>query len=83
MKRKSTVLERKLMNENGEWESVAKIVERLQKKGFPEDRIQMWLVGLDVDYLARCPHLKTVALNEDGYAGVFCSECGKQLEKEV
>ncbi len=79
---KSTVLERKLMNENGKWESVAKIVERLQKEGFPENRIQMWLVGLDVDYLARCPHKKTVAINENGNAGVFCASCGKKLEEE-
>ena len=77
---KSTVLERKLMNEKGEWESVPKMVERFQKDGVPENRIQMWLCGLDVDYLARCPHKQTVALNEEGHAGIFCCNCGKQLE---
>jgi len=29
-----------------------------------------------------CFHPKTVALNEEGHAGVFCPDCGKQLEKE-
>ena len=29
-----------------------------------------------------CEHPKTVCVNEEGSAGVFCSDCGKQLEKE-
>ena len=29
-----------------------------------------------------CQHKKTVAINEEGYAGVYCSDCGEQLEKE-
>ena len=29
-----------------------------------------------------CNHLKTVCLNEEGNAGVFCVDCGEQLEKE-
>jgi len=28
----------------------------------------------------QCPHDKTVALNEDGCAGVFCLECGERIE---
>ena len=30
----------------------------------------------------KCPHKKTVALNEEGNAGIFCVDCGEQLEKE-
>lgn len=29
-----------------------------------------------------CPHKKTVAINEEGHAGVYCVDCGEQLEKE-
>ena len=29
-----------------------------------------------------CEHPKTVCINEEGNAGVFCAECGEQLEKE-
>ena len=29
-----------------------------------------------------CQHKVTIALNEEGYAGVYCSDCGEQLEKE-
>jgi len=29
-----------------------------------------------------CPHKKTVAINEEGHAGVYCADCGEQLEKE-
>ncbi len=29
-----------------------------------------------------CQHKATVAINEEGYAGVYCSDCGEQLEKE-
>ena len=29
-----------------------------------------------------CPHKKTVAINEEGHAGVYYSDCGEQLEKE-
>lgn len=29
-----------------------------------------------------CQHKKTVAINEEGHAGVYCPKCGKQLEKE-
>jgi len=32
--------------------------------------------------LDKCPHKKTVAINEEGHAGVFCVDCGEQLEKE-
>ena len=31
---------------------------------------------------SKCQHKVTIALNEEGYAGVYCSGCGKQLEKE-
>ena len=30
----------------------------------------------------KCQHKKTVAINEEGYTGVFCVDCGKQLKKE-
>ena len=30
----------------------------------------------------KCPHKKTIAINEEGHAGVYCSDCGEQLEKE-
>jgi len=30
----------------------------------------------------KCPHKKTVAINEEGHAGVYCTDCGEQLEKE-
>ncbi len=29
-----------------------------------------------------CQHKKTVAINEEGHAGVYCADCGEQLEKE-
>ena len=29
-----------------------------------------------------CEHPKTVCINEEGAAGVFCSDCHEQLEKE-
>jgi len=29
-----------------------------------------------------CQHKKTVAINEEGNAGVYCTDCGEQLEKE-
>jgi len=29
-----------------------------------------------------CDHKKTVCLNEEGNAGIFCADCGEQLEKE-
>lgn len=32
--------------------------------------------------VAKCPHKKTVAINEEGHAGVYCVNCGEQLEKE-
>lgn len=28
----------------------------------------------------KCPHKKTVALNEEGHAGVYCSDCGEKIE---
>ena len=30
----------------------------------------------------KCPHKKTVILNEEGYAGKFCVDCGEQLSHE-
>jgi len=29
-----------------------------------------------------CPHKHTVAINEQGHAGVYCVDCGKRLERE-
>ena len=28
----------------------------------------------------KCPHKKTVAINEEGHAGVYCVFCGEKLE---
>lgn len=33
--------------------------------------------------LKRCPHKNTVALNEEGNAGVYCSDCGEKVSDEV
>ena len=30
----------------------------------------------------KCPHIITVAINEEGHAGVYCVDCGEQIEKE-
>ena len=32
--------------------------------------------------VVKCSHKKTVTINEEGHAGIFCSECGEQLAKE-
>ena len=29
---------------------------------------------------SKCPHKKTVAINEEGHAGIYCSDCGEKLE---
>jgi len=31
---------------------------------------------------SKCQHKKTVAINEEGHAGIYCVDCGEQLEKE-
>ncbi len=31
---------------------------------------------------AKCPHKTTVALNEEGNAGIFCVDCGVKLSNE-
>ena len=30
----------------------------------------------------KCQHKHTVAINEEGYAGIYCLGCDEQLEKE-
>lgn len=30
----------------------------------------------------KCPHKSTVALNEEGNAGIYCSDCGAKLSNE-
>ena len=30
----------------------------------------------------KCPHKSTVALNEEGNAGIFCVDCGKKISNE-
>jgi len=37
---------------------------------------------LRMEEMANCPHKHTVALNEEGHAGVYCVDCNEQLEKE-
>jgi len=37
---------------------------------------------LRMEEQAECPHKKTVAINEEGHAGVYCSDCGEQVERE-
>jgi len=32
--------------------------------------------------IPKCSHKKTVAINEEGHAGVYCVDCGEQLERE-
>ena len=32
--------------------------------------------------IIKCLHINIVAINEEGYAGVYCTDCGEQLEKE-
>lgn len=27
-----------------------------------------------------CPHIITVAINEEGHAGVYCNSCGEKVE---
>jgi len=29
-----------------------------------------------------CQHQETVAINEEGFAGVYCVDCGEQIERE-
>ena len=29
---------------------------------------------------AKCLHKKTVAINEEGHAGIYCVDCGEKLE---
>jgi len=37
----------------------------------------------DINYpIPECQHKKTVAINEEGYAGVYCVDCGEQLSHE-
>lgn len=31
---------------------------------------------------AKCPHKATVALNEEGHAGIYCSDCGEKISGE-
>ena len=30
----------------------------------------------------KCQHKVTIAINEEGYAGIYCVDCDEQLEKE-
>ena len=30
----------------------------------------------------KCPHKSTVALNEEGNAGIYCSDCGEKISGE-
>ena len=39
-------------------------------------------VGINKEVELKCQHKKTVAINEEGHAGIYCTDCGKQLEKE-
>jgi len=37
----------------------------------------------DINYpIPKCKHKKTVILNEEGHAGIFCVNCGEQLSHE-
>ena len=53
---------------------------------YPEKNSKLIMKSLEqikhVIQTAPCLHDKTIAINEEGNAGVFCAECGEQLEKE-
>lgn len=52
----------------------------------PLGRLAPYVLGLALKSkphkVKRCLHKKTVCINEEGNAGVFCVDCGEQLEKE-
>ena len=44
-----------------------------------ERRAYTQICQLIVKY-GKCPHKKTVCMNEEGNAGVFCTNCGEKIE---
>lgn len=63
--------------EEWDWKTITKEeLEKVRKvaRSFKEE----WLAQKE----AKCKHKNTVAINEEGHAGIFCSDCGKKLEDE-
>jgi len=48
----------------------------------PPKKAQKSLNKVGINKALKCQHKKTVAINEEGHAGVFCVDCGEQIEKE-
>ena len=48
----------------------------------PSKKAQESLSKVGINKALKCPHKKTIAINEEGHAGVYCTNCGEQLEKE-
>ena len=46
----------------------------------PSKKAQESLSKVGVNKTLKCPHKKTVAINEEGHAGVYCVDCGEKLE---
>ena len=38
------------------------------------------LIKIVIKKVLKCQHKKTVAINEEGHAGVYCVDCGEKLE---
>ena len=59
-----------------------------KKEGGKEKGLQMTKIPIDKNKHREsgkkkpCPHKNTVAINEQGHAGIYCPSCGEQLEKE-
>ena len=44
-----------------------------------DEEVEFWLKEIKKEK-DKCPHKKTVAINEEGHAGVYCVDCGEKLE---
>jgi hypothetical protein len=53
MRTTQTVLDRKMLNDRGEWQSVGSIVAEMQRDGTPQVLIDRWLQGLCWSWLER------------------------------
>lgn len=62
-------------------ERFLRVIEYLNKQAWPHE-IEMQKEFDDILNPKSCKHKKTVCINEEGNAGVFCADCGEQLEKE-
>ena len=69
---------KELLNQTGH-QGNWKLMEKAER--WIEEIILEMLKEIPVEVID-CLHKKTVCINEEGNAGVFCADCGKQLEKE-